>query len=92
MQRKLQRALVGCAEESKRLDQMEVSLRSFEVSQRTPPPLCTTRSSGEDESESQSSANSGSNDSAGDWHDSTVVSCDSSDGEDEDVPSQTSRE
>ena len=87
MQRKLQRALVGCAEESKRLDQMEVSLRSFEVSKDTST-TCTTRSSGEDESESQSSASSGSNDSAGDWHDSTVVSCDSSDGEDEDVPSQ----
>lgn len=34
MQRKLQKALVGCAKESKRLDQMEVSLRSFEAKER----------------------------------------------------------
>ena len=34
MQRKLQKALVGCAKESKRLDQMEVSLRSFEAKEQ----------------------------------------------------------
>lgn len=91
MQRKLQKALVGCAEESKRLDQMEVSLRVFEGvegSKDTSTTTCTAHSSGDDESESQSSAGSGSSGSAGDWHDSTVVSCDSSDGEDEDVSSQ----
>ncbi len=87
MQRKLQRALVGCAEESKRLDQMEVSLRSFEGAKDTSTTF-TTRSSGEDESASQSSASSGSNGSADGWHDSTVVSCDSSDGEDEAMSSQ----